>query len=184
MLATAIAIAIGVITFAVSPAQALGAGKMCMFNAPSSTTFGFNHGHVGWLIQEPGTGWWAGSTELGTGDPADTWILSTTSEATAQGFFKNKLVANGKTQHEAGYYTRFRCHSTAQSAVGAAITKARALQGNGYTFWDNNCLTKAVAVFNAYYSAEGLAAGSYTYPNDYFENYLPNSKNWGPIHYL
>jgi len=113
LLATAVA-ATG-ITFFVAPASAwvLGPGKMCLYLAPSGAQAGpIALGHVGWEIQEPGRGYWAGATEQGTGKPVDTWILSSPSEDTIHSYFKNELSANGKVQHYAGYYLYYRCHST------------------------------------------------------------------------
>jgi hypothetical protein len=169
------------ILFFVAPASAwaLGPGKSCMYLAPSGAS---GLGHVGWEVQEPGKGYWAGSTEQGTGNPSDSWIVFATSETTIHNDFKYALSANGKVQHSSGYYLYYRCHSTTTSAVGAAIAEARSLE-TGYNLLNNNCLTKSVAIFTTYWGGDNLQSGFLWGPNGYFYNYLP-TVNWGPIHDL
>lgn len=159
-------------------AWALGAGKYCLYVAPSGA---YGQGHIGWEVQEPGKGYWAGSTEADSGDPVDTWILFSSSETTIHSFFANALTANGKLQHGAGYYTEFRCHSTTTSAVGAAIAQARASTGYNVV-WDN-CLTKSVSILTTYWGGDHLDSGILRQPNAYFFTYLP-TVNWGPEHFL
>lgn len=56
--------------------------------------------------------------------------------------------------HSAGYYAQWRCHTIPNTAVGAAIKEISNQAGSGYVFPTNNCLTKSVAILNAY--GEGL----------------------------
>lgn len=177
MMLTALAAAGIIVVAQPGSAWALGAGKYCLYLAPAGAD---NLGHVGWEVEEPGKGYWAGSTETSSGDPSDTWIYFASSEDTIHGYFKWGLWANGKLQHSAGYYTEFRCHSTSASAVGAAIDKAREL-ASGYELFTNNCLTKSVAIFTTYWDGDHLAPAAYTTPKDYYYYDLPT---WGPEHLL
>ena len=172
LVATSLA-AVGITSFvAPEAAWALGPGKVCMYLAPSGAD---NLGHVGWEVQEPGRGYWAGSTEAA----GETWIVDETSETAIHNDFKYAGY-----YHSANYYTMYRCHSTPTSAVGAAIAKARA-EANSYNVVFDNCLTKSIDIFNAYYSPTNLPWGVRWPPVEYFDVALSYPwVNWGPIHYL
>ena len=164
-----------------TPAYALGAGQVCLFNAPSGapTPVG-NMGHVGWAFLEGGTtNWTYGATEnrsgqwtVDAGQNTDSWIKNGTwSQVTAD--FKNALSINGHYYHDHGYYTQYRCRNTAQSSVGAAVNEARTQQNNGYNFINNNCLTKSINIFWSYdNSLHDLPYAGTTGPNWYFDNEL------------
>jgi hypothetical protein len=168
----------GIISFvAPGTAYALGPGKVCLYLAPSGAV---GQGHVGFEFQEPGRGYWAGATET----PSSSWLQFESSETTIHALFKNAMAG----QHNAGYYTEYRCHSTSVSSVGAAITQAKATFTNGYFIPTNDCETKAVSIFAAYDSSNGnLWPGTVSNPspNTFFLSYLSlPGINWGPIHYL
>src|ERR1017187_227116 len=142
---------IGLVTFGITPAMAapaLGSGEMCMFDAPNGAPIaaGYAAGHVGWGFEIGSSGRWTyGSTETGDGNPSGTWIQSG-SETNMRAAFK---AARGGR-----YYTQFRCHATPDSSVGAATTQANATKYNGYNGLFNNCLTKAISIYTAYWKQE------------------------------
>lgn len=151
----------GLLGLGSAPAQALGAGDTCMFNAPSGADIGVGAmGHVGWSYLVGGTSTWVyGATE----SPTYHWHTS--------GNWNSMLSAfrNAGYGHSAGYYTQFKCTSTPTSAVGAANNAVANGEGSGYNGLTNNCLTKSVAIFNAYYGF-GLYGGAYEGPNWYFDH--------------
>src|SRR5215469_3770594 len=150
------------------PAYALGPGDVCLFNAPSGADVGLvAFGHVGWGYQIGGTSTWLfGATE----SPTYHWH-SSGSETTMLADF-----ANADYGHSANYYTQYKCQGTDSSAVRAASVAVSTGESNGYNGLTNNCLTKSVAIFNAYYPF-GLYWGGYEGPNYYFDHL-----NWsGPF---
>jgi len=83
--------------------------------------------------------------------------------------------------HPGGYYTKWRCRTIRNSAVGAALNAEKRAAASGYNFAVDNCLTKAVAILNAY--GEGLRYPGYAEaPNNYFNNL--GQAGWGPVHQL
>jgi hypothetical protein len=183
LLATVI-VALGVVGLWAPSAVALGTGTGCMFNAPSGATVGgVDFGHVGWAFQVAGSSTWVfGATENGGGNAYvppggdnESWHISGTE---SQMFAAFKDAGHF---HSAGYYTRWRCHTIPNTAVGAANNEIATQAGSGYFFPTNNCLTKSVAILNAY--GEGLGwPGYFQAPNNYFDN-LGNA-GWGPVHSL
>jgi hypothetical protein len=144
---------------------------------------GVAFGHVGWAFQVGGTSTWVfGATENGGGNFSvppggdnESWRASGT-EAQMFAAFKN-----AGHFHSTGYYTRFRCRTIANTAVGAANTAITNQANSGYLFPTNNCLTKSVAILDAY--GEGLGwPGYFQAPNNYFDN-LGNA-GFGPVHEL
>lgn len=165
-------------------ASALGTGTGCMINAPrGATVAGISFGHVGWAFQVGGTSTWifgatengGGSAYVAPGGDNQSWSASGS---------EDQMFAAFRTAghfHAAGYYTQWRCRTIANSAVGAAQTAIAAQAASGYLFPTNNCLTKAVAILNAY--GEGLGWPGYLQaPDNYFDN-LGNA-GWGPVHAL
>ena len=165
-------------------ASALGTGTGCMINAPHGATVGgVNFGHVGWAFQVGGTSTWVfGATENGGGNfyvppggDNQSWSASG-SQSQMLAAFKN-----AGHFHSAGYYTQFRCHTIPNTAVGAANNEIRRQDGSGYFFPTDNCLTKSVAILDAY--GEGLGwPGYFQAPNNYFDNL--GGAGWGPVHQL
>lgn len=176
--------AIGAVGLWAPSASALGTGTGCMVNAPSGATVGpVNFGHVGWAFQVAGSGeWYYGATENGGGNAyvapggdTESWYATGTQSQMFAAF------RNAGYYHSAGYYTQWRCHTIAQTAVGAAINEIATQDASGYVFPTDNCLTKSVAILDAY--GENLGwPGYFQAPNDYFNN-LGNA-GWGPIHSL
>ena len=176
----AVGLAVTGLLVTTASAHALGVGTMCMFNAPGGAT-GF--GHVGWAVREgPSTHWFYGSTEHGDGRPSSTWQLDGSQDDMFRAFH-DQLVEGGVFMHSAGYYTRWRCHQTPTSAVGAALNTAAQMKNNGYMGLGNNCLTKSVAILSTYYNGDNLQSGVGWAPNDYFLQHLTN-RGWGLVHPL
>jgi hypothetical protein len=185
LLATIAVTVLGGVGLWAPTASALGTGTGCMINAPRGATVGpITFGHVGWAFQEGGTSrWFFGATENGGGSAyvppggdTQSWSASANSQ-------NDMLVAfkNAGHFHAAGYYTQWRCHTIPNTAVGAAITEINNQAASGYVFPTNNCLTKSVAILNAY--GEGLGwPGYFQAPDNYFDN-LGNA-GWGPVHQL
>ena len=149
---------------AARPAQALGPGEVCMFNAPSGAD---GLGHVGWAYLIGGTSNWIyGATE----EPNQSWHET--------GSFADMLSAfsDAGNYHAAGYYQYYRCETSPNSSVGAADNQVAEGEASGYNVIDNNCLTKAVAIFKAYDSGTfgSLYNGDSVGPNWYFDNALGN----------
>jgi len=170
---------IGTATVTTAPAQALGAGAACMFNAPTGAQLvpwlGVNAGHVGWAFLEGGTKTWEyGATESATNN----WRASGNEQQMFDAFY-------GLSGHgiHTGYYTKFRCKQTANSSVGAASNEVNRLYGQTYSGPDNNCLTRTVSIFKAYDSSfGGMDIGSWVAPNFYFDNL--NAVGFGPAQTL
>lgn len=167
-----------------APANALGTGTGCMINAPRGATVGdVSFGHVGWAFQEGGTGrWFFGATENGGGNAyvppggdTQSWSVSG-SESDMFAAFRE-----AGHFHSAGYYTQWRCRTIPSTAVGAALGEITKQDASGYVFPTDNCLTKSVAILNAY--GEGLGwPGYFQAPNNYFDNL--GNVGWGPVHPL
>lgn len=151
-----------------APAQALGTGTVCMFNAPSGAQLGpANMGHVGWAFRIGGTqGWEFGATENASYNWRDSGD-QTTMFNTFKGLRGHGIAT--------GYYTQWRCRNTANSSVTAASNKVNELYGQSYDLLWNNCLTRSVTIFQAYDSSlNDLPGAGATGPNWYFDNELTN----------
>jgi hypothetical protein len=151
-----------------------------MINAPSGAR---GLGHVGWAFQDPGTNqWYFGATEnkegnryVPPGGNTQSWIASGR---------KGQMLAAFKNAghfHPSDYYTKWRCRTIENPAVGAALIAERKAAASGYNVLSDNCLTKAIAILNAYGEELGYP-GYLQAPNNYFDN-LGNSA-WGPIRQL
>lgn len=177
-------VALAVLGVVPTPASALGTGTGCMINAPSGATVGgVGFGHVGWAFQEGGSSrWFFGATENSGGNayvPPGGDDQSWQDSGSQNDMFS--AFAHAGHHHSSGYYTQWRCRTIPNTAVGAALTEVRNQATNGYVFPTNNCLTKSVAILNAY--GEGLGwPGYFQAPNNYFDN-LGNA-GWGSTHPL
>jgi hypothetical protein len=171
-LAIALAVALGtVITVTminISAANALGAGRVCFFDAPNAASF---QGHVGWAFSEPGHGdsWYYGATDDdANGDPyvpAGSYNGAYISHAIAFSQVTSWFKANSIG------YTSYRCMNTPTSAVGAAMQAGQAASGWGYTLIGNNCLDHAYRILTAYRGDAAPIPGSEQWlvtPNQYF----------------
>jgi hypothetical protein len=175
---------LGAVGLGAPTAAALGTGTGCMINAPSGATVGgVSFGHVGWAFQEGGTAtWFFGATENGGGNAyvppgGDTQSWSASGS-------ENQMFTAFRTaghHHSSGYYKKWRCRTIGNTAVGAALREITTQAGSGYVFPTNNCLTKSVAILNAY--GEGLGwPGYFQAPDNYFDNL--GQAGWGPVHSL
>ncbi|CAM3762078.1 hypothetical protein KIPE111705_23760 [Kibdelosporangium persicum] len=163
------------LTVAAVPAQALGPGVVCMFNAPTGAPVGpARMGHVGWAFRiGDSQSWNFGATESASYNWRDSGDLNTMFDT-----FRG-LRGKGITR---GYYTQWRCKDTPNSSVGAASNKVSQLYGQSYDALWNNCLTRSVAIFKAYDSSvSNLPSGGATGPNYYFDNL---TYGFGPKHPL
>ena len=161
---------------AAAPAQALGPGTVCMFNAPSGADVGVGKlGHVGWAFREGGTtNWLLGATE----SPTFNW-RDHGDQNTMFNTFRGQR-GHGIARH---YYAQWRCKDTPGSSVGAASAKVDQLYRQQYNGLFDNCLTRTVAIFKAYDgSLNGLASGAATGPNFYFDHL--DGAGFGPKHPL
>lgn len=183
-LATLLAMGLLLLGLQAPTAFALDPGDGCMINAPSGATVAGDLalGHVGYAFLDPGPGtWWYGATENGgssiyipPGGDTETWIYSATSMDAMLADF-----TDGGPFHSVGYYTQYRCNNVSNSAAQAAIAKQSETAASGYNGLTDNCLTKSVAILNAY--GEGLwYNGDAEGPNNYFNN-LGLLSGWGPI---
>ena len=155
-----------------TPAFALGPGQVCMVNQPTGApSSGGTLGHVGWMFMIGGTSQWvAGSTDgavSASNAKKKVWTRTGTKSAILDFFYYDG-------------YTKFRCHSTATSAVGAAQKMVAQRDGQDFNTVTDNCLEDTVAIFMAYDSSMGLASGLLEGPNYYFDNL----NSFGPVHIL
>lgn len=160
---TACALAAGAVVATGTPSFALGAGRMCMFNAIAGAVI---DGHVGWAFDVPGgTGWVYGSTDddaagdfnVPPGKPNGAWSASGNWNSVLS-TFRNSSIG----------YNTYRCISTPTSAVGAAVKVAQQMPGRGYNALGNNCLDDAYQVLNTYRGGEMPAPAWATSPDDYY----------------
>ena len=165
----------GILIAKATPAFALGAGRVCMFNAPNAAS-GF--GHVGWAFEVGTSGQWVfGATD---DDPAgDPYV--------AQGNYNGAWSSSGNFNAALGTfrastigYTRYRCVNTPTSAVGAAVQQANAAPGWGYTLFGNNCLDHAYRILTTYRGGVMSSPSLTIIPDDAFVGGLTHD-GWGPI---
>ena len=160
---------------------ATGPGEACLFSAPhGAVPDGGLVGHIGWGFQN-GTGddWTFGATEgiapvpyVPPGGNTDSWQES--------GTFAAMLNAFGTGNHPFSqgefYYLQYRCTKVAASNPSAALAEVQAKDATGYNLVTDNCLTKAVAILQAYNIA-GLPNVPLLPPGDlpdtYFASELP-----------
>lgn len=166
---------IGMAVVATTPAYALGAGTVCMFNAPSGAALGPLHlGHVGWAFREgPTTTWEYGATE----NASTNWRGRGDQNAMFNAFRQRKGNATP-------YYTQWRCEASPYSSVGAASAEVDQLNKQTYSLLDDNCLTRSVEIFTAYDGStfDYLPPAADTSPNAYFDNL--DGYGFGPVHPL
>lgn len=176
----------GVVPAAVTvrrPAARPATGRMCFFLAPDAA---YGAGHNGWAFRLADGRWVEGATEnntpnevLGLFDEADdsgsfyvepdadadSWMRTVDSFAQVRADFRGALSRNGRSLHDAGYYTQQRCADRPAPDPVAAVAKARELTASGYWVGEDNCLTKAVEILEAYGAT--LPDATYETPNDY-----------------
>jgi len=164
---------------ATSAAQAtVSAGRACIINAPSSVLPGGLIGHVGWAYKAgSGDNWSFGATEgtgaltIPAGYDTHSWGNGGTWFGLA-GSFENVFYTYYNVKlHNAKYYTQYRCFNVSSSNSSAADAEAQRQATNGYNGFNNNCLTKAIAILKAY-GVTNLQAAPNTAPNTYFKNNL------------
>jgi hypothetical protein len=140
------------------PAYALGAGRVCMFNA---TEGALTAGHVGWAFR-------VGS--------ADQWIYGATENASWNWQQQSNwagVIATFEVTNGASYYDHYRCENTGGSAVTAAKNKVNEVYGRPYNVAWDNCLTRSVEIFKAYDSSlNNLPDAAFIGPNWYYDNDL------------
>ncbi|WP_433172257.1 hypothetical protein [Actinoallomurus sp. CA-150999] len=136
------------------PAQALGAGRACMFRASEGAA---NLGHVGWAFRVgPADDWIYGATEN------DSWNWQQESNYAT-------MLNTFRTTNGPHYYDDFRCRNTGNSSVTAAKNKVNQVYGRPYNVINDNCLTRSVEIFKAYdISFNNLPPAQGEPPNLYF----------------
>ena len=162
-------------------APATGPGEACLFSAPhGAVPDGGLVGHIGWGFQN-GTSddWTFGATEgiapvpyVPPGGNTDSWQES--------GTFAAMLNAFGTGDHPFSkgefYYLQYRCTKVTSSNPSAALAEVQAKDATGYNLVNDNCLTKAVAILQAY-NVAGLPNVPLFPPGDlpdtYFSSELP-----------
>ncbi|MEV4754871.1 hypothetical protein AB0J86_07130 [Micromonospora sp. NPDC049559] len=154
----AVAATMGLDVVGAAPARALGAGRVCLFNATEGAG---TAGHVGWAFR------------VGT---ADDWIYGATENADwswrREGNWSSALATFDVTNGD-GYYDHYRCRDTPSSSVGAAKSKVDEVYGRAYHLLWDNCLTRSVEIFKAYDGAlADLPYAGGTGPNWYYDNSL------------
>jgi hypothetical protein len=132
-----------------------------MFLAPDHV---FGLGHVGWAYRDDdGSTWDFGST------------LSAASSWHKAGAFPAVLAGFHDAADSSGPYRAYRCRDTAGHNAARAAAKAAEVGAQAYHILNNNCLTRSLAIFEAYDDTGGLAslgAGRFTAPRWYFDNDL------------
>jgi len=171
-LVTIIATAFGILSLGrVQPASAT-AGEICMFNAPSGAELlpGVGAGHVGWGFLSGGSTWIFGATE-GAGQ---VWQTSGSWDTMLNTFGSGTNFSKGP-----GYYTQYRCASVSSSQPTLAYNTALNQASRQYNLYTDNCLTRAVEIFDAYGATDLPSATSTppedTPPNIYYGSLLPQS---------
>jgi len=149
-----------------------------MFNAPSGA---LTLGHVGWAYQVGNSTWVYGATEDIDGNPsvAPGPALTTTSWDKEGDFndvmydFGQELVIDDTLYHPTNYYVQYRCMTVPSFSLIDAFNEFQYEATNGYDLEINNCLTKSIAIFQAYSDfLSDLPDGSDTSPNWYYSNAL------------
>lgn len=144
----------------VSSCTPTSSGRVCIFNAPSGAK---GWGHVGWAFQVASTTSWvygaaedaSGARQIPPGDPK-----SATSWDDTDDFTKVKDVFKTKQHgHPANYYTQYRCKNVDAPNIQAAKNEVQTVLYSGYSIDANNCLTKSIAVFEAYSPSLNLQVG-------------------------
>lgn len=169
--------------------QAATPGQACLFNAPYGAEFlqtPLFFGHVGWGYQD-GTGdnWVYGADEGGgvsinPGPPSSIQAWSTA------GSFQQMLHDFGLGTHYgkgAGYYVSYKCVAVANANPAAALSAINEQYTNGYFFATNTCLTKAIAILQAYGANMAIATGAALAPN-YYYNVVLAASSFSPPAYL
>ncbi len=163
-------------------------GEACLFSAPfGAVPSGGLVGHIGWGYRD-GTGddWTFGATEglpytaiVSAGGDTHSW--------TKGGTLADMLSAFGTGNHPygngPGYYLQYRCTMVTASNPSAALTAVINGENSGYNLANDNCLTKSVAILQAYGvpslpNVPPLPPGDL--PNHYFTSELPSFPSYNP----
>lgn len=188
----AVAIAAGgVIAVGAAPARALGTGSVCAFIEPQGAKFAgiANFGHIGWGYQVAGSSTWIfGSTENPNGSPhidapkfngawsaSGSWgtMLDTFTRQTS--YPSSSVTSQSTSPRPSAPYTKYKCESVSNSAVGAANNAASANVSAGYNLpgWNgaagNTCLDAVYRVFQAYNAQNLPWMQNHPGPNSWFD---------------
>ncbi|MEU8034821.1 hypothetical protein AB0C13_40975, partial [Streptomyces sp. NPDC049099] len=147
-------------------------GRVCLFSAPGEPA---PAGHVGW-----GYRW---------NDGSDKWDFGATlgqDSGWARNGSTRAMLDTFRTASDAGGYKFYRCVDTGGQNQDAAFRLMKSINGRHYNLAIDNCLTKSIRIFKAYDNSgrlNGLPAGKFTAPNDYFHETLDKA-GWDAIHAL
>jgi Dockerin type I domain len=169
-----------------APAQT--PGQACLFSAPyGAVPNGGLVGHIGWGYEDTNGEWTFGATEgvflqpiVLPGFNTNSWMST--------GKLSDMLTAFGMGTDDGkgpSYYLQYRCGVVSDSNPSAALAAAQQEADNGYNLIDNNCLTKAVAILQAYQVPslpDVVPKLPYMLPNFYFNDELPSS--FGSVQYF
>ena len=149
LLLTLVTITSAVVDSSIKRASALGPGATCFFLAPLGAS-GF--GHIGWGYQVSGTSTWAYGATENNGGSVFVPRGGNTGYWQHNGNFRQMLAefSGNNGNHQAGYYTVYRCTPVNNSAVGAANQAAINTQIGGYQVPNNDCLTHALSIAKTY----------------------------------
>jgi hypothetical protein len=188
----------------VTTAQAMGAGKACVFIEPQGAKFaGLNFGHIGWGYQVAGTSTWVfGATENPNGthpiarnsfngawDASGTWN-DMLNAFTLQTDYPSHAVNNASNaSRPSAPYTQYACESVANSNVSAANAAARDNVAAGYALpvidggGGNDCLDAVNRVLHAYNAQNLPSITTHPGPNAWYDALSPSDWNnpGGPL---
>ncbi len=177
----------GVASAASTARMTVPAGTVCMVNAPSGVVPGGLIGHVGWAYQSgSGDQWTFGATEgvpekikIAPDNDTHSWSSSGTWLDLVK-TFTNAHLRGQELLYPANYYTQFRCRSVNNGNESAVLAQVQKQASNGYDGLANNCLTKTVAIFQAY-GVTDLPRATDVTPNEYFNFQLTGFEEPKPL---
>ena len=127
-----------------------------MFNAPSATDVGFQHGHVGWGFEMADGTWVFGANE----GPANGRLGGISKTWTANGFTwqnmldtfagRGAIYSAGSPYYPPGYYTTYKC--TYVPAANPDAANLEAAQEGEQQFWlyNQDCESQVYNVLSKY----------------------------------
>lgn len=145
-------------------------GNACLFNAPNGAD---TLGHVGWAFRNGKADSWT----FGAAEQAGELWMTTGSWAHLLATFRQG------TQYNKGpdYYRSYRCENVSSSNPTLAYNQAYTQTHNGYRIPNNDCLTKAVLILQAYGVTNLPNPLLQPLPNTYYDSYLPAAFNSPPV---
>jgi hypothetical protein len=148
-------------------------GRVCLFNAPTGVFApGSFIGHMAWAFRIGSTDTWEfGATEGNDANIFDTALTDnhSWSDMGSWDYVKSTFKSGVHYGKGPGYYTRYRCKDEPDSLLPATSAEISKQWTNGFFAPLNDCLTKSVAILQAY-GASLPNVGIDPRPNAYFDN--------------